>query len=82
MTKRDLPAQIKRMHRLYAVTPRSACGECQQCVSDGGHWRCELFREETRLAAGVRARLFPWPADAPVHADIGDVLAGKFQAGG
>ena len=49
--ERDLPAQIKRMHRLYAVTPRRTCGECHQCVGCGGHWRCELFREETRLAA-------------------------------
>lgn len=34
------------------------------------------------LAAGVRARLFPWPADAPVHMDIGDVLRGRIEIGG
>jgi len=59
MNRRDLPVQIRRMHQRYAVTPRRACGECQQCVSDGGHWRCELFREETRLAAAWQA---DWPA--------------------
>ncbi len=29
------------------------------------------------LAAGVPARLFPWPKNAPEHADIGDLLAQK-----
>jgi hypothetical protein len=33
------------------------------------------------LEAGVRAMLFPWPEDTPLHTDIGDVLAGKVSAG-